>query len=246
MGRKPKGGSFTPAETPGESRNDETSGQAEGDFERQGPKQHKLVERVLGDPAEFPARAFRLHGFLGKESEVGFWRIYLSTQLDHYVRVAEADIVTVRDASSAALNEQLDEVWVRQDANLTETRALPKQILNSFLRGSLVDRLPVAAYEDPTPRRAQLPRRRSNFRRAAEPADLAPNRPLSFGDVCEQGPTSYETGCNIEGPLTSTCGTYPFFGCNPTGPNCVDTFGSSCHSANPNCNSRPSICLCDS
>ncbi len=216
-----------------------------------GLRQHEMVDRVLGAAAEFPARGYRVYGFLGKDSEAGFWRVYLSLDLDHYIRVAEADIITVRDAANTPPDQKMDEVWVKEDADLIETRALPKQMRTSFLSGPLVNRLGAAALNDVYYRR--MSSRRSGFgrgmtrRMVVNPTlncqDLAPVTIMAEG--CG-GPemTSYETGCNINRP-SDDCGTYGF-GCPITGPQCVDTHGPSCRSEDPHCNSRPSICLCDS
>ena len=194
-------------------------------------RQHELVDRVMGGPTGFPARAQCIYGFLGKDSDAGFWRVYLSPQLDHYVRVAEADIVTVREAPATTQNERRDEVWIREDADLTETRAIPKQMRTSFLTGALVERLGASAYADVT----------TPYRRRP-PVALGPVKPLTLVEDCAPVFTSYETGCGVNNP-SADCGTYGF-GCPITGPRCVDTLGPSCQSANPHCNSRESICLC--
>jgi hypothetical protein len=218
-----------------ETREGTADGQPEQNSKCPPLRQHEIVERLLPNPADFPARSCCIYGFLGKDSEIGFWRIYLDLNLDHYIRVAEADIVTVRDAERDAetspRSQRLDEVWVRQDADLTETHVIPKQMRTSFLSGSLVNRLSSAAYDDVTPRYYA---RRSAYQRAAARPPVYRQPVTIVGMGCDPGVSSYSTGCYI----SADCGTYGF-GCSPTGPPCIPTF------VGPACGSMPSVCLCD-
>src|SRR3712207_301394 len=76
-------------------------------------KQDELVERLMPEPVmpEPPAGApgapgagprtppdvLRLSGFLGQDTEEGYWRLYLTPNLDTYVKVAESDVVASQE-----------------------------------------------------------------------------------------------------------------------------------------------------
>ena len=55
-------------------------------------KQDSLVEKSVPNPTQVP-NVRVLRGFLGQASRPGYWRLYLTPQLNEYVELSENDIV---------------------------------------------------------------------------------------------------------------------------------------------------------
>ena len=103
------------------------------------------------DPAAM-ADAQALHGFLGRSTEDGFWRLYLNPSLDAYLEIRDDDITAFRtlgeESSSAGTI-----VWVRRDAKVRRITVGPLQAHADFLRGDIARGLAVSQRvypDDPT------------------------------------------------------------------------------------------------
>jgi hypothetical protein len=102
------------------------------------PRRGELREDPLlhdVDPATI-TDAQALHGFLGRSTEDGFWRLYLSSSLDAYLEIRDQDIV-----ASRALGERSPTagtiVWVRREAKVRRVTVGPLQAHADFLRGEI-------------------------------------------------------------------------------------------------------------
>ena len=91
--------------------------------------ERELVTRLVPDPATPPVYAL-LSGYLGRSSESGYCRLYLSPDLASYVEILESDIANVADESG------VQTVWVKPAAVLRVTRAVRRQQAD-FLRGEI-------------------------------------------------------------------------------------------------------------
>jgi hypothetical protein len=101
---------------------------------RRGELQEDPLLREV-DPATV-ADSQALHGFLGRSTEDGFWRLYLNPSLDSYLEIRDPDILATR-----ALGEQSSAagtiVWVRRDAKVRRVTVGPLQAHADFLRGEI-------------------------------------------------------------------------------------------------------------
>jgi hypothetical protein len=91
--------------------------------------EHELVTRLVPDPGAPPVYAL-LGGYLGRSSEPGFCRLYLSPDLASYVEILESDIANVAEESG------VQTVWVKPSAVLRVTRAVRREQAD-FLRGEI-------------------------------------------------------------------------------------------------------------
>lgn len=95
-----------------------------------------VVEQWVPDPGNPDVK--RLTGFaLGRSDRADRYRLYLSSNLDHYVEFKKDDTVHAQRATAERTH-----VWVRPEARIHETRArslsadfLQGEIRRGFLRG---------------------------------------------------------------------------------------------------------------
>jgi len=97
----------------------------------------RLIQSLVPDPSAVPdARA--LFGFLGKSTREGFWRLYVSPDLDEYVEVPEDAMIHREQLAreQSALGGTV--IWVKRDATLLHTRTVSREAQAGFLDGSIV------------------------------------------------------------------------------------------------------------
>ena len=100
-------------------------------------KQDPLVDRLRPDPSQPLPDVVVLFGYLGKSSEREHWRLYLTTQLNEYVEIAEGDIL---ETESVATEKNLmggTRLWIRRDAPLQHVRVNSRQVEAEFLQGDI-------------------------------------------------------------------------------------------------------------
>jgi hypothetical protein len=95
-----------------------------------------LVERLVPDPAA-PSPSTPLVGFLGRSTEEGRWRLYLTTAFDQYVEFDERDVRHSEPLSSSETSLGGTRVWLRQGASVQHTRVQSRQVQAEFLAGSI-------------------------------------------------------------------------------------------------------------
>lgn len=95
-----------------------------------------LADRLVPDPSDPDVR--RLTGFLlGKSNRDGYWRLYLTVDLNHYLEFRQEDTLHAEE-----FRPTRTVVWLRSDARVheTKTRSAPVDFLQGdirrgFLRG---------------------------------------------------------------------------------------------------------------
>jgi hypothetical protein len=106
-------------------------------------KPDALIERLAPDASEVPDVRV-LAGFLGRSARRGHWRLYLTPNLNDYVEFAEDDVVHSHPLETDENRLGGTLVWVRRDANLVHTKAVPHEAQADFLHGDIATRHLVA------------------------------------------------------------------------------------------------------
>jgi hypothetical protein len=103
--------------------------QGEAGKERRELRQDDLIGRLVPDPAN--TDLVRLAGlFLGNSEREAYWRLYLTTSLNHYLEFRKEDTVDAERFPSGAIV-----VWLKPEARVQEriTRSIPA----AFLQGNI-------------------------------------------------------------------------------------------------------------
>jgi hypothetical protein len=90
-----------------------------------------------------------LRGFLGRSGREGFWRLYLTPELDQYVEFAEDDVEHRQEVSTERAPFGGSYVWLRKGAPVTHARVATRQLQAEFLRGGITGRYLAAAVPAP-------------------------------------------------------------------------------------------------
>jgi len=102
-------------------------------------EEHPLV-RTRATGGNEPT-SVRLIGYLARDPDPGYWRVYFSPQLESYVRVPEQDIVSnevlARDEGPMARTV----VHVNNVTELDQVTPLPRQVQAGFLGGDFVSKI---------------------------------------------------------------------------------------------------------
>jgi hypothetical protein len=94
-----------------------------------------LVQRLVPEPDKLPPSVRLLCGFLGRCSRDGFWRLYLTEELNEYVEFAEEDAVATEPQSSE--KEGGTRIWIKSAANVVHTRVESRELRAEFLEGEI-------------------------------------------------------------------------------------------------------------
>lgn len=92
-----------------------------------------LVSALVPDPGEGPANAVVLHGYVGKSTQAGHWRLYLDAALETHAEISEGDILHHRRLA----NDAGTLVWVSKSLQLKVTRVSSAAIQAEFLSGAI-------------------------------------------------------------------------------------------------------------
>jgi hypothetical protein len=98
--------------------------------------QDALVERLKSDPSATTDLKV-LTGFLGKDTREGYWRLYSTPELSHYVEFAEADIVHSQPLPEAMSPIGGTIVWLDRKAPLRIVRVDVRELQTEFLQGDI-------------------------------------------------------------------------------------------------------------
>lgn len=97
-----------------------------------GLKPSELVEKLTADSTRLtPSRM--LTGYLGKTTQEGRWRLYLTPELDESVEFSENDVLHSQTLPDDALERTA--VWIKQEASLQYTQTVSAQA--DFLQGDI-------------------------------------------------------------------------------------------------------------
>jgi hypothetical protein len=99
-------------------------------------KQDSLVEQLNPDLSGPPSvRALR--GWLGKGTEEGAWRLYLTPQMDEYVQFSDKDVVHTEAIQQDRSPLGGTIVWLKIGTVLNHTRVVTRQVQADFLFGEI-------------------------------------------------------------------------------------------------------------
>lgn len=112
-----------------ESKPSESDGMREDDF----------VSRFRPDPGQPATPYTKLVGFVGRDLEDGFLRVYLTAQLDTYVRVPAGDVLERRAPDEGEDSTGRSVLYVRQDADLDHVTPVARKLQADFMTGDITD-----------------------------------------------------------------------------------------------------------
>jgi hypothetical protein len=102
-------------------------------------REDALVEHLVPDPSQHQP-AIQLTGFLGRSTEEGAWRLYLTSQLDEYVEFSEQDVLYTQSLSQERSPLGGTMIWFKPQTPLRHTRVLSRQVQADFLSGGITAR----------------------------------------------------------------------------------------------------------
>ena len=121
-------------------------------------KQDSLVEQLVPDPGN-PQPTIQLTGWLGKGTEEGIWRLYLSPELDEYVEFSEQTVAHSQPVQKEQSALGGTTVWLKAGTPLNHTQIRRRQVQADFLSGGITtgflagstSSLPAAGKKAPIP-----------------------------------------------------------------------------------------------
>jgi hypothetical protein len=99
-------------------------------------KQDPLVEQLVPDPGN-PQPTIQIAGWLGKGTEEGFWRLYLTPQLDQYVEFSADSVVHTQQLEKEQSALGGSTVWLKAGTPLNHTQIVKRQVQADFLSGGI-------------------------------------------------------------------------------------------------------------
>lgn len=93
-----------------------------------------LVRQLRPAPGGPAPSSVEVAGYLGRDTEEGYWRLYLNARLDSYLRIAEGDILA-RSAGTDAGGRDVSYLIVRAAAPVETVQSMTA-VQASFLRGA--------------------------------------------------------------------------------------------------------------
>ncbi len=119
-------------------------------YERPSPRttslsQDYLVDQFRPSPTDPPPEAVSLIGFLGRDAEDGYWRLYVDIGLETYLRIAGADVIAREENGSAGRAFAPSRITVKATAAVKKVETVPLNIQASFLKGSYTEAFYAAA-----------------------------------------------------------------------------------------------------
>lgn len=142
--------------------------------------QDGLVDDLRPSPADPAPDVIELYGFLGRDTADGYWRLYLNTRLDAYLRIAETDIVASPQPGPDATPLDPSCVFIRASATVEGVKSIPLKTEASFLQGAYTAGLIAAAHSSAV---------------VAEATNLRPRRHRRDPSTREDYPETYPYFC---------------------------------------------------
>ena len=96
----------------------------------------ELIKNLVPDPSQVPD-ARMLFGFLGKSSREGYWRLYLTPELNEYVEFQEEDVLHTQSFATPENPLGGKAVWVKRETNLLRTSTKSREAQAEFLQGDI-------------------------------------------------------------------------------------------------------------
>jgi hypothetical protein len=89
-----------------------------------GVAEDPLVASLVPDPSQGPPNTSVLAGYLGRGTEEGVLRLYLTPDLNEYVEISEDDILH----RVSLPNDRGTQIWVRNDLDVRYVRSLAQRV----------------------------------------------------------------------------------------------------------------------
>ena len=99
-------------------------------------KQDPLVDQLMPDPGN-PQPTIQLIGWLGKGTDEGLWRLYLTPQLDEYVEFSADSVVHTQPLQKEQSALGGSTVWLKTGTALNHTQVVQRQVQADFLSGGI-------------------------------------------------------------------------------------------------------------
>jgi hypothetical protein len=99
-------------------------------------KEDFLVEKLRSDPSQNTDVRI-VTGYLGKGAQEGYWRLYISPQLNEYLEISEEDIVHNQSLATEQSPLGGTVLWIKSSSNLQYTRTISRQVQAEFLQGDM-------------------------------------------------------------------------------------------------------------
>jgi hypothetical protein len=99
-------------------------------------KQDPLVEQLVPDPGN-PQPTIQLTGWVGKGTEEGLWRLYLTPQLDQYVEFSADSVVHSQPLQKEQSALGGSTIWLKAGTPLQHTQIYSRQVQANFLSGGI-------------------------------------------------------------------------------------------------------------
>ena len=99
-------------------------------------KQDPLVDQLMPDPGN-PQPTIQLTGWLGKGTDEGWWRLYLTPQLDEYVEFSSDSVVHTQPLQKEQSALGGSTVWLKAGTALNHTQVVQRQVQADFLSGGI-------------------------------------------------------------------------------------------------------------
>lgn len=100
--------------------------------------QDDLIDHLVLDPSQTPNVAM-LSGFLGKSNRNGFWRLYLTPELNNYVEFSEEDVMHSKPINTKESPLGGTFVWIKKDAEILHTHSMANKNQTEFLTGDVTN-----------------------------------------------------------------------------------------------------------
>jgi hypothetical protein len=99
-------------------------------------REDPFIENLVPDPSKIQGMTVFV-GLLGKSARAGYWRLYLTMDLNEYVEFSQDDVAHSQPLpkGQSALGGTM--VWVKKEATLQYTRTVSRQVQAEFLQGDI-------------------------------------------------------------------------------------------------------------
>jgi hypothetical protein len=111
-----------------------------------------LVESLVPDPGtQPPPPTVTLVGLLGRSPKEGYWRLYLTMELNHYAEFKQEDVLRsakIPRMEPPFMGLQGTIVWLKREAEVEYTRTVSRRVRAEVLQGGITMRTPI---DEPPP-----------------------------------------------------------------------------------------------
>lgn len=95
-----------------------------------------LISKLVTDPGQVPETQ-TLSGYVGRSDRPGYWRLYLSAELDEFVECREDDVLHTEKSSADQGPLGNTMVWIKRDARLLHSQPTSRPAQGDFLVGDI-------------------------------------------------------------------------------------------------------------